>query len=741
METLMIAPPPRPGAPPPAPPVNVAGMPLGFDIATGNGPAQNDPHRPLTVADFRALKPVGKIFGIHKLAQFVEDPEFDFRYAATREAGLIRGSYDFFAPVALNTQTGWVVSHVHRLTPGDLAPAIDIEDEHKFLDGKYHYSAGVPAAGGKPPKSALACLQDLFNDLMAWANSIEQQLGRSPMFYVGSFWREKFSPPGFPNLPDMNVYPLWTVQPNWLDVSPALRAQLQPGWSDWDIWQYSEDQRGPHKPGDPSRRWGVDPYVEQGTELFDGMDYDAYNGTMWGLRGLADIGRPGVALDGNTPYIAHSEIDGHIHFLARTGAWADSNLTSGNLAAGGEDPVLVASGGSLFLYFRSEGHLIEATLGAGNAIHWAANQIEESTLVHDPRVVFDGNKRYAVYWGDDDDWHLMTFDGGKWAGSGRILQAANLDISTGQPAVYVTGGVPHIVGRVGRGGDLMDVWQEAGNWRHDNVSALARAINPALPAATYSPCAYENSGGVGIAFRGLGGNLWLINRHDNSSTDLTATTGAELATGHPSCFVYKDQPHIVFRAADKLIHEIWFEGGGWHLQPVCGATTAAGDPVVTANGTLALVGFRASDGRIFQSQFDGTGWKCGPTAAVVATGPPTPTPIATAPTPPPTPTPTPIATAPTPTPTPTPIASGPTPTPGSGDMGTPAFFPAAAAEYRSAGPRPGAPLRSGAAGSATAPRPSESNATAVVSVVGLAALVGMVAAAAVVAIVAIAKDE
>ena len=284
----------------------------------------------------------------------------------------------------------------------------------------------------------------------------------------------------------------------------------------------------------------------------------------------------------------------------------------------------------------------------------------------------------------------------------------------------------------------------ASNWRHDNVSALARDLAPALPAATYSPCAYETSGGVGIVFRGVGGHLWLVNRSDNSPTDLTATTQAPIATGHPSCFVLQDKQHIVFRGVDRLIHEIWLESGSWHLQQVCDATAAA-EPAATTNGTIALVGFRGSDGTIYQSQFDGTGWNCGQTATVTLPTP-TPTPISTptptpTPTPHPTPTPTPHPT-PTPTPTPTPIATGPTPTPGSGDIGSAAFSPAEMPAYRApAALRPGTPAKGSAAGSATAPPPSESNATAVVGVVGLAALVGMVAAAAMVAIVAIAKDD
>ena len=121
METLMIAP-PAPGNPP-APPVNVNGMPLGFDIGGQNG------LRPATVADFQALKRAGKIFGIIKVSEGARDPEFLARYPMVRDGGLIRGVYDLFFPMNVNDEVNLVVNNVPRLTPGDLAPSLDLEDK------------------------------------------------------------------------------------------------------------------------------------------------------------------------------------------------------------------------------------------------------------------------------------------------------------------------------------------------------------------------------------------------------------------------------------------------------------------------------------------------------------------------------------------------------------------------------------------------------------------------------------
>jgi lysozyme len=594
METNVVAPAAAAGGGPTAPPANVANMPLGFDISEDNGP------KPPSVADFEALRTVGKIFGILKVAQNIVDGQFDVRYPLVSAAGLIRGSYDFFAPQDVATQSQAVVDHVKRLTPGDLAPALDLEDQSAVLDGKYNYSAGM------------AGRQNLFNDIVAWLNDVEKQLGRTPVIYTGVLWREQFSAANFPDLPDVNGYALWVAHPSFVNQNAGATGEVLRGWSDYSIWQYAEDKRGDKKKGKPAQLWGVDPYVEPGTEKFDGIDYNAFNGTIYGLRGLADIGRPGVVLDGNDPYIAHSEIEGHLHLLAHPSGWTDSDLSAGNFPSGGEDPALVCSSGTLFLYFRTEGHLIETTLGSGTAWKWDANQIEDAKPIHDPRAVVDGDKRYVVYWADDDDWYLMTF-AGSWSSSGGILRAANLGKSTGQPAVYVTQGVVHVVGRVDADGDLFDVWRDdSGSWKSDNVSASARNLNAAMPGATYSPCAFETSGGVGIAFRAVGGHLWVVTRSDNAPTDLTATIQNSPAAGHPTCFVLQDKPHIVYRGVDNLIHEIWLESGSWHSQQVCDMTVAS-DPVAATNGTVGLVGVRGTDGMIHAARFDGTGWTCDPT--------------------------------------------------------------------------------------------------------------------------------
>ena len=66
------------------------------------------------------------------------------------------------------------------------------------------------------------------------------------------------------------------------------------------------------KKGAPARLWGIDPYIEPGTERFDGIDYDAFNGSIYGLRGLADLGHTAPHVAGNRESIAYTAPDGNL---------------------------------------------------------------------------------------------------------------------------------------------------------------------------------------------------------------------------------------------------------------------------------------------------------------------------------------------------------------------------------------------------------------------------------------------
>jgi len=550
----------------------------GIDIYEGN----SDNETPSS-AD---LQNSGYLFVFHRSnISNRDDKEFSRRWPLLKMDGFIRGSYH---PVRAihppEDQAAKAATAVRRLVPGDLGPTLDIEDRSPA-----HNEAHDPGFW--------------VNFAHRYLDAIETALGRQPLIYTSrSYWKEFTG-----NAPDFVEYPLWVIRIEHPDADPP------PVWLHWTFWQWhTEDSKSPM----PA------PF----TARMKNVDLNHFNGTVYELRGLADIGRPGVTMSGTNIYIAHSEIDHHLHLqLGMNGLWTDHNLTGNELPDGGDDPVLVESNGALFLYFRYEGNVIEATASAASSWTWDTTDLSEiagSKAAHDPRVIFDGDKRYVAFWGDqDNDWYLLTYDG-VWSGA-AILSAVHLGISTGQPVVYLHQGMVHVVGRADTDGHLVEVWPDGDTWKGEDVTISALATTPATPAATYSPAPYATSAGLFLAYRAIRGDIWLIDRATNIAENLSGPANATHAAGHLSCFVLADVPHIVYRGVDKYIYELWLEAGTWKAQQICEAEAAA-DPVATTDGTSAVVAVRGADGMLRVAAFntENMWWTCSTTVEATITQPP-----------------------------------------------------------------------------------------------------------------------
>src|SRR5262249_1801109 len=277
-------------------------------------------------------------------------------------------------------------------------------------------------------------------------------------------------------------YPLWTVFRKLKKIyyrgQPDLERLKVGAWgNNWDFIQYAE-QGG--------EWWGLNPYEEPGINV-RGIDYDAYKGTIYGLRGLADLGRVGVALSPTGPLIAHSEVDSHIHLLNQNApnAWSDTDLMNGALPSIGDDPTLLCEGSALLLYFRSDGRVVEAVRSTPSA-NWGAtdlSSVARVTAVHDPRAVLAGPQRFVVFSGEDDDWHLLARNAsGNWAVT-RLLSEARRSAgappppSSGQPNLYFFSGSPQprIVGRAGPLGHLFEVELGRTGWEATDLTASSTA--------------------------------------------------------------------------------------------------------------------------------------------------------------------------------------------------------------------------------------------------------------------------
>jgi GH25 family lysozyme M1 (1,4-beta-N-acetylmuramidase) len=598
-----------------APPAAVANWPLGVDIFQGNT---------LAAATFKRLKQLGKIFVICKSSQGKAiDKKFAEYYAATASAGMIRGSYHFLANKngsgqdwnrgTIEEQAATVIAMVPTLRPGDLAPALDLEDEprsplNRFpLDqGLFAQDTGYEYRNGHHLNSK-AGLRNLLADIQDFMNRIETATGRTPLIYTSRMWSDT----DMMNDPKtLSEYPLWTVY--HAGASPANPKQIAiGGWgTKWHILQYAEAGKF---------GWHLNPYAEPGITVA-GIDFDAFNGSLYQLRALADLGRVGVAHFGNFVCVAAGEPDGtNTVFVEQVGRTAPMRDGSTSLAAA--DPALLSDASHFYAYYRgAEDRIVEAISETADPTgRWAAHEISSSgsAALWDPRAVSAGTIRYVVYAGADGEWHLLRSGASGWTITRSMLASAGLTrasaVATGQPTVFVARNIVHVVGRVGAEGHMVDVWNDGHSWHAEDLTDIAMA-----PVATYSPCVYEDgAGGYSIAYRGLHGVMLLVSRRDNVTTNLTELTAssagrAERVAGHPTCFVLNGFPHIVYRSTDAKLCEFWKDAGGWHFGNVCADANhaAAADPVAAANNNFAWVGFRGVDGAVHYARYNGTDWIC-----------------------------------------------------------------------------------------------------------------------------------
>jgi uncharacterized protein (TIGR03382 family) len=133
------------------------------------------------------------------------DSKFAANWQGAKDAGVIRGVYQFFRPgqdpIA---QADLLINKVGVLGPDDLPAVIDVE----ATDGQ---SAATIAA-----------------NVGIWLERVKAGTGKTPIIYTGKyFWNDNVQTTAY------NGYPLWVAQ--YGPVCPDLPT----AWSDWTMFQYS----------------------------------------------------------------------------------------------------------------------------------------------------------------------------------------------------------------------------------------------------------------------------------------------------------------------------------------------------------------------------------------------------------------------------------------------------------------------------------------------------------------------
>ena len=157
--------------------------------------------------DWAKVKASGRAFAIIRTSDGLDYPDTKFAsyWPAAKQAGLIRGVYQYFEPAQDPiAQADMMLTAMGALEPGDLPPTIDVE-----------------TTGGKTPAEVAAAVK-------AWTDHVATATGRAPIIYVGKyFWQDQVG--GV----DQTANPLWEAQ--WGVTCPDLPSP----WSTWTFWQYS----------------------------------------------------------------------------------------------------------------------------------------------------------------------------------------------------------------------------------------------------------------------------------------------------------------------------------------------------------------------------------------------------------------------------------------------------------------------------------------------------------------------
>ncbi|MBX3197152.1 MAG: hypothetical protein KF894_03260 [Labilithrix sp.] len=159
--------------------------------------------------DWAKVKADGQTFAFVRVSDGISHPDTKFaqNWPATKQAGLVRGLYQFFRPARdVAAQVDLLADMLDAaggLQPGDLPPVLDLESD-----------------GGLPAATVVARAKQ-------WIALIEDKYGVKPIVYTAAFMS---------NIIGNNFagYTLWVA--NYQTSCPTMPS----GWTDWTFWQDSD---------------------------------------------------------------------------------------------------------------------------------------------------------------------------------------------------------------------------------------------------------------------------------------------------------------------------------------------------------------------------------------------------------------------------------------------------------------------------------------------------------------------
>jgi lysozyme len=216
--------------------------------------------------DWKKVRASGRTFAYARasLGTSQGDPSFAQNYAAIKAAGLLRGAFHTFdATVDVTMQAEKFITIIGTLQPGDLPPALDVEQQGSLYTGQGTVTLSALQAG-----------------IGQWMTQVQAATGRTPIVYSSAPLLQQVLGAGTSG--DL----LWVVNPGV--TCPTLPVGAQK----WILWQYSATGAVSGVPG--------------------AVTLDRFNGTLADLKALAK-GSTAAAASNGSPVINEIETDDPSH--------------------------------------------------------------------------------------------------------------------------------------------------------------------------------------------------------------------------------------------------------------------------------------------------------------------------------------------------------------------------------------------------------------------------------------------
>jgi Trypsin len=345
------------------------------------------------------------------------------------------------------------------------------------------------------------------------------------------------------------------------------------------------------------------------------MDRSAEYGTPPAASPPTAVVIPGLGVHN----IAYRDTAGQLHEL-----WRDALGTTGttNLTANAGAPLAT---GNPFAYVdtsrNTEILLFRGGDGTVRSLYWSLGPVGHDNLsgtAEAPPAAGDPVGYYAAAY----DVHNVIYRTGDghlhslyWVGVTPVIYGGNLTgtiaapPAAGEPAAFINAAGVNIVVYRSVDGEILGLYWADGPSGLDNLSGFA-----GTPPAAGDPVAYytAHDDTHQVVYLGSDGHLWELYWAGVAPVvgwDLTAAAGAPAAVGTPAAYYSAGThtKHVVYRAADGGLHELWWVPGGGapahvDLTAAYGAPPAADDPAAfTVEGpNTQHVTYRGTDERIYE---------------------------------------------------------------------------------------------------------------------------------------------